>query len=139
MLTLDSKFADFIALCAKNGACSAKGEAIPVMEEADKGVGMPSGGTCAKGFTLYRDGEKFPESWAYWVIEKVGKELDEKCRRYFIDKITDPMGALQLLTRCDFLSEAEHTLLKAKYERKLPTAEKEIRTGAITLCSAKVG
>ena len=68
MLTLDSKFADFIALCVKNGACSDKGEAVPVMEKANTGVGMKADGTCAEGFALYRDGKKFPESWASWVL-----------------------------------------------------------------------
>jgi hypothetical protein len=139
MLTLESKFAEFIALCVKNGACSDKGEAIPVMEKADTGVGMPKGGTCAEGFALYRDGKEFPESWAEWVLEKVGKEMDEKCRAFFIAKIKNEMSALQVRAKCDFLTTAEHATLLSKYKGKLPTAEKEIRTGVVTLCSAKVG
>jgi hypothetical protein len=138
MLTLDSKFAEFIALCVKNGACANTGEAIPVMEKADTGVGMPKGGTCAEGFTLYRDGKEFPESWASWVLEKVGKEMDDKCRAFFIAKLKDPMACLQLLTKCDYLSEAEHILLKEKYKNKLPVAEKEITDGKIVLMTAKV-
>ena len=116
MLTLESKFSEFIALCVKNGACSDKGEAVPVMEEADKGVGMPVAGTCAEGFTLYRDNEKFPSAWAEWVLEKVGKEMDEKCRAFFIAKLKDPITCLKLVYRCPFLSEAEVLLLKSKYE-----------------------
>ena len=131
MLTLDSKFSEFISLCAKNGACSAKGEAIPVMEEADKGVGMPAGGSCKDGFELYLN-EKFPVSWAEWVLDKVGKEMDDKCREYFVKKIKEPMAALQLLTRVDF-SSAEQTVLKKVYEGKLPTAEKEIADGVVSL------
>jgi len=116
MLTLDSKFSEFIALCVKNGACSDKGEAVPVMEEADKGVGMPKGGTCAEGFALYRDGKEFPESWSPWVLEKVGKEMDEKCRAFFIAKLKDPMTCLRLVYRCPFFSEAEKSLLRTKYD-----------------------
>jgi hypothetical protein len=138
MLTLDSKFAEFIALCVKNGACANTGEAIPVMEKADTGVGMPKGGTCAEGFALYRDGKEFPESWAEWVLEKVGKEMDEKCRTFFIAKLKEPMSCLQLLTRCDFFTENEVVLLKGKYTGKLPTAEKEISDGKVILTADRV-
>jgi hypothetical protein len=116
MLTLESKFAEFISLCVKNGACSDKGEAVPVMEEADKGVGMPVAGSCAEGFALYRDNEKFPSAWASWVLDKVGKEMDEKCRAFFISKLKDPMVCLKLAYKCPFLSVEEIGLLRAKYE-----------------------
>ena len=139
MLTLESKFSEFIELCRKAGACADEGEAIPVMEDANKGNGMTADGTCADGFALYRDGKEFPESWAEWVLEKVGKEMDEKCRAFFIAKIKNEMSALQVRAKCDFLTTAEHATLLSKYEGKLPTAEKEIRTGVVTLCSAKVG
>ena len=116
MLTLKSKFADFISLCVKKGACANAGEAIPVMEKADTGIGMPKGGTCAEGFALYRDGKEFPESWASWVLEKVGKEMDEKCRAFFIAKLKDPMVCLKLAYKCPFLSVEEIGFLRAKYE-----------------------
>jgi hypothetical protein len=134
MLTLDSKFSEFISLCALNGACSGKGDAIPTMEEANKGFGMVADGTCKDGFELYLN-SAFPESWAQWVLENVGKEMDEKCREYFVKKIKEPMGALQILTRVDF-SSAEQTVLKKVYEGKLPTAEKEIRDGIVSLKAA---
>lgn len=116
MLTLESKFSEFIELCRKAGACADEGEAIPVMEDANKGNGMTAGGTCADGFALYRDGKEFPESWAEWVLEKVGKEMDEKCRAIIIEKIKDPMTCLRLAYKCQFLSETEIGLLRAKYE-----------------------
>jgi hypothetical protein len=50
------------------------------------------------------------------VLEKVGKEMDEKCRAFFIAKLKDPMVCLKLAFRCPFLSEAEVLLLKSKYE-----------------------
>ena len=139
MLTLESKFSEFIELCRKAGACSDKGEAIPVMEYANKGNGMKADGTCADGFKLYLDDPKFPEGWAEWVLDKVGKELDEECRKFFIDKIKNEMVSLQIRKSCDFLTTAEHSVLLSKYEGKLPTAEKEIQTGAVVLKPAKVG
>jgi hypothetical protein len=132
MLTLDSKFSEFIDLCRKAGACADEGEAIPVMEAANKGEGMPAEGTCADGFKLYLEG-KFPEGWASWVLNTVGKEMDDKCRQFFIDKIKEPMSSLQLRTSCDFLTTAEHNLLLSKYQGKLPVAEKEIRDGVVVL------
>ena len=116
MLTLKSPFKDFIELCRKAGACADAGEAIPVMEYANKGNGMKADGTCVDGFKLYLDDPKFPEGWAEWVLDKVGKELDEKCRKFFIDKIKDPMLCLKLAYQCSFLSEAEKLLLRVKYE-----------------------
>jgi hypothetical protein len=137
MLTLKSPFKDFIQLCVKSGAC-ANTEAIPVMEKANTGIGMVADGTCADGFKLYLEDKSMPESWSPWVLEKVGKELDEDCRKFFIDKITHPMTSLQLLAACDFLTEEEHILVKAKYVGKLPTAEKEIADGKVVLMTAKV-
>ena len=116
MLTLKSKFSEFIELCRKAGACADAGEAIPVMEYANKGNGMKADGTCVDGFKLYLDDPKFPEGWAEWVLDKVGKEMDDKCRAFFIAKLKDPITCLKLVYRCPFLSEAEVLLLKSKYE-----------------------
>ena len=139
MLTLKSKFSEFIELCRKAGACADAGEAIPVMEYANKGNGMKADGTCAEGFKLYLDDPKFPEGWAEWVLDKVGKELDEKCRKFFIDKIKDEMTACQIYIKlAPILTTAEDTLLTAKYEGKLPTAEKELRDGIVTRATAEV-
>jgi len=138
MLTLESKFSEFIELCRKAGACADAGEAIPVMEYANKGNGMKADGTCVDGFKLYLESEKFPEPWASWVLNVVGKEMDDKCRQFFIDKIKEPMSSLQLRTSCDFLTNAEHAVLLSKYEGKLPVAEKEITDGVVVLQTAKV-
>ena len=139
MLTLKSKFSEFIELCRKAGACSDKGEAIPVMESANKGEGMKADGTCADGFKLYLSDEKMPEEWASWVLDKVGKELDEDCRKFFIDKIKNEMVACQVYIKCaPILTTTEDTLLTAKFEGKLPTAEKELRDGIVTRATAEV-
>lgn len=139
MLTLESKFSEFIELCRKAGACSNEGEAIPVMETANKGEGMPAGGTCGDGFKLYLEDHKFPEGWASWVLNKVGKELDDKCRQFFISKIKDEMSAFQVYLKCaPILTAKEDTTLKAVYETKLPVAEKELRDGTVTRATAEV-
>ena len=135
MLTLKSKFSEFISLCSKAGACADKGEAIPVMEDANKGNGMTADGTCEDGFKLYLSDTKFPEGWAYWVLDKVGKEMDEACRGYFISKIKDPIGSLHILAKVDF-TVSEQKILKANYEGKLPTAEKELRDGVVSIKTA---
>ena len=138
MLTLKSPFKDFIELCRKAGACSDKGEAIPVMEYANKGNGMTADGTCAEGFKLYLDG-KFPEGWAEWVLNNVGKDMDDKCRKFFIDKIKNEMTACQVYIKCaPILTAKEDTMLKAVYKGKLPTAEKELRDGIVTRVTAEV-
>ena len=136
MLTLESKFAEFIALCVKNGACSDKAEGVFAMKEAVQGFGMPKDGTCKDGFELHLNDSRFPERWSSWVLDHVGKEMDEKCRKYFIDKISNPVDVLQLLIRRDFFTESEVALLKQKYSGKLPTAEKEIRDGIVSLKAA---
>ena len=74
MLTPKNSFVDFIKLCISAGACSDEGQAVPVMEDANKGNGMPIDGTCADGLSLYLKDEKFPEEWAlsgFW--EKLGR------------------------------------------------------------------
>lgn len=123
MLTLESKFSEFIELCRKAGACADAGEAIPVMEAANKGEGMPADGTCADGFKLYLESEKFPESWASWVLNVVGKEMDDKCRQFFIGKITSPKIALTLMQISKIFTEEEITLLKAVYIGKLTSTD----------------
>ena len=73
------------------------------------------------------------------MLEKVGKELDEECRKFFIDKIKDEMTACQIYIKlAPILTTAEDTLLTAKYKGKLPTAEKELRDGVVTRATAEV-
>ena len=123
MLTPKDLFIDFIKICVNAGACADEGQAVPVMEDANKGNGMPIDGTCADGLSLYLKDEKFPEEWALWVLGKVGKELDTECRKYFIDKITDPINAMKVMAACKDLTEKEIVALKLIYENKI-TSEK---------------
>ena len=55
-----------------------------------------------------------------------------------INKIKKPENALHLVRECEFLSAEEVTLLKKKFEGKMPTAEKEIKTGVVTLACDRV-
>jgi len=132
MLTLESKFSDFIELCISKGACSQEGGAVPWMQAVAK-TGVT---TFGDALLVYAKDEKIPEGWNSWVLEKLGKDLDDKCRQFFIDKIKTEMSALQLRISCDCFTATEHATLLSKYEGKLPTAEKEIIEGKVTLMSA---
>jgi hypothetical protein len=133
MLTLKSKFSDYIEVLRKAGACE------PVVAIHDDMVKKTPNLTVGEVYKTFSDDPNFNEGWAYWVLDLMGKELDVKIREIAINKIKDPMFCLQLLTKCDFLTEAEHTLLKSKYAGKLPVAEKEIRDGVVILkASAEV-
>jgi len=132
MLTLKSKFSEFIDLCRKNGACSSEGDAIPWME----GVAKSGVGIFGDALNIYAKDEKIPEVWNEWVLNIIGKELDEKVRKIFISKIKEPMVAFQLYKNCCFLTDEEDKLLEAKFikdgKHLLPTAEKELATGIVT-------
>lgn len=127
MLTLESKFSDYVEALRKAGACE------PVVAIHDKMVKKNPDLTVGDVYKTFYDDPSLEQGWAYWVLELMGKELDLKIREIAINKLKDPMLCLQLLTKCDFLTEAEHILLKAKYAGKLPTAEKEIRDVVVVL------
>jgi hypothetical protein len=135
MLTLESKFSDFIELCRKHGGCAKENEAIPVMEKANTGQGMVENGTCQDGFSLFVADKSMPEMWAEWVLTKVGSELNEDCRKFFIDKITNPRIAIHIHTYCHFLTDKEDKLLEAKFindgEHLFPMIEHELSMGKI--------
>ena len=133
MLTLKSPFNDFIQLCAKAGACDTADAKAPLstMSHADTGVGMPPSGTCAEGLKIYLEDKNMPEMWAEWVLITVGHELDEDCRRFFINKVTDPRKAINIHLRCPVLSDEEDKLLEAKFikdgKHLFPTIEEELK------------
>jgi hypothetical protein len=93
-------------------------------------------------YKVFQADTTFEDGWCMWALQLIGKELGEDVRAIIIEKIKDPMACLQLLTPeagCDFLTSAEHTLLKAKYTGKLPVAEKEILDGKVKLQKVKHG
>lgn len=136
MLTLESKFADYMKLItAIEGVTKPCEDATkPQSELLAKNPDLTIGDV----FSTYRDDPDFDEGWGVWCLKTIGKELGSDIRLMIINKLKNPMTCLQLLTRCDFFTENEVVLLKGKYTGKLPTAEKEIQTGKVVLCSAKV-
>lgn len=129
MLTLKSPFVEFITLCEKDGACP------EAMEWMNKQLSSNKEQTFGDAILVYVKDEKVPEGWSSWNIEKHGDQLDSDIRDYFISCVKDPMESLQLLIKAD-CTIAEQTILKARYEGKLPTAEKELRDGVISIKTA---
>jgi hypothetical protein len=126
MLTLDSKFADYFALI-KGIACE---DAVSPQSKIESDL------TIGEVFAGYRDDPHFNDEWGAWCLNTVGKELDEKIRLMIVNKVTKPETAKYLLVECSHLTEAEIGILKKKIEGKLPTAEKEIRDGVVSLKTA---
>jgi len=127
MLTLESKFADYFNLI-KGIACE---DAVSPQSK------IASNKTIGEVFAGYRDDPNFNDEWGAWCLNTVGKELDEKIRLMIVNKVTKPETAKYLLVECPHLTEAEIGILKKKIEGKLPTVEKEIRDGIISIAAVK--
>jgi citrate lyase beta subunit len=126
MLTLKSKFADYFNLI-KGIACE---DAVAPQSK------IASEKTIGEVFAGYRDDPDFNDEWGAWCLNTVGKELDEKIRLMIVNKVTKPETAKFLLVECSHLTENEIGILKKKIEGKLPTVEKEIRDGIVSLKAA---
>lgn len=127
MLTLDSKFSEYFDLI-KGIACS---DAVTPQSKIKPGL------TIGEVFAGYRDDPNFNDEWGAWCLNTVGKELDEKIRLMIVNKVSKPETAKYLLTECSHLTEAEVGILKKKCEGKLPTFEKEIRDGIVSISAVK--
>ena len=64
------------------------------------------------------------------LIEK-GKECSSKVRIGLIERIENPMAALQAYVKLEGVTNSEKMLLKKKFEGLLPTAEKELKEGKL--------
>jgi hypothetical protein len=126
MLTLDSKFSKYFDLI-KGIACS---DAVSPQSKIKPDL------TIGEVFSGYRDDPNFNDEWGAWCLNTVGKELDEKIRLMIVNKVTKPETAKYLLVECPHLTETEIALLKAKIKGKMPTVEKEIRDGIVSLKAA---
>lgn len=93
--------------------------------------------TIGEVFSGYRDDPGFNDEWGAWCLNTVGKELDEKIRLMIVNKVSKPETAKFLLTECSHLTETEIGILKKKCEGKLPTFEKEIRDGIVSILAVK--
>jgi hypothetical protein len=110
MLTLKSKFADYIGVLKAAGACE------EVMSFHDKMLAEDPKLTVGDVYAVFKADPKFEDAWCAWAMQLIGKELGEDVRAIIIEKIKDPMTCLRLAYKCPFLSEAEKLLLKSKYE-----------------------
>jgi hypothetical protein len=110
MLTLKSKFSDYIEVLRKAGACE------PVVAIHDDMVKKTPNLTVGEVYKTFSDDPNFNEGWAYWVLDLMGKELDVKIREIAINKIKDPMSCFKLLMKCDFLTTDERIILQGKYD-----------------------
>jgi hypothetical protein len=110
MLTLKSKFSDYVEALRKAGACA---DVVAIHDEMLKKNPDLTVGDVYKGFS---DDPNFEDGWAYWVLELMGKELDVKIREIAINKIKDPFMCLRLAYQCPYFSESEILLLKSKYD-----------------------
>ena len=135
MLTKDSKLKDLVKILMKKGACG------PGVELFDK---MINRGASATIDDLYKQfstsGVDYVENWARYLLKEAGAEMDTSIRKRAMTRITTPEYALSLLKEhngCDFFTEEEHEILKAKFEGKLPEQEKEIKEGKLKLVKAK--
>ena len=110
MLTLKSKFADYIGILKAAGACE------EVMSFHDKMLAEKPDLTVGDVYAVFKADPKFEDGWCAWAMQLIGKDLGEDVRAIIIEKIKDPMTCLRLAYKCPFLSAAEIALLKAKYE-----------------------
>jgi hypothetical protein len=133
MLTLKSKFSEFVDICTKAGAC------LEAVEWMNKQLALNKDMTFGEAMKNFVSDEKALEGWASWNIERLGKELGSDAIDGFISKIKNEMSACQIYIKCaPVLTTAQDTTLKAVYEGKLPIAEKELRDRIITRTTAEV-
>lgn len=110
MLTLKSKFADYIGVLKAAGACE------EVMSFHDKMLAEKPELTVGDVYAVFKADPKFEDAWCAWAMQLIGKDLGEDVRAIIIEKIKDPMTCLKLAYKCPFLSEAEKSLLRTKYD-----------------------
>lgn len=134
MLTLKSKFSEFIDLCTKLGACEKADVWMKKELALNKEITL---GDLLKRYLIDDNGE---DGWAAWIILTAKKELGADVVDVFISKIKEPMDAFRVYLECKNIATSagtEATLL-TKYEGKLPVAEKELRDGIVTRATAEV-
>ena len=132
MITMKSKFSDAFEVCRRLGACKENldwGKAL--MEKYPDLL-------VSESLKILKEDTKAPQLWSVWIVAKGKGEIDEEVQNGFMEKITDPMTALQLLLQADYLTEKQDKYLEKIYKGKLPTAEKELKTGVIKIAKAKL-
>lgn len=120
MITIKTKFSEYIELCKKHKACQ---QAIDWMEEVNK-----NDLTTGEGVTLYvnESNKKCSPAWAVWTLRVLYNEIDDGVRNLFISKIKEPMQAFKLCEKGKHFTEEDYKKLTSKYYKKLPNCEGKI-------------
>lgn len=132
MITMKSKFKEAVDVLIRLGACGDNLEWCNALLKAKPEMLVPEALDA-----LCKD-EKAPQGWSVWIVAKGNGEIDTEVQNGFMKKITDPMTALQVLLQADYLTAEQDAVMEAIYKGKLPTAEKELRTGVITTAKARL-
>jgi len=122
LLNLNSKTKHFRKACKGVGACQ---DAVDWMTQIEDDAPLEI--LIAK----YTKDQKITEGWSLWLINFLGTVLDREVRKRFLNAISNPMMAFDTYLKGEHLTEEEDTLLKSKFEGKLPTAEKELKDGKV--------
>ena len=109
MLTLKSKFADYIGVLKAAGACE------EVMSFHDKMLKEKPDLLVGDVYAVFQKDDTFEDAWCMWAFKLIGHELDSVLRRIIIDKIRQPYAALILYFDC-LLSADEKTALRDKFD-----------------------
>ena len=103
MLTLESKFSEFVKMFMGAGACS---DAKPYTDSLIK-----DDATLEETISAYEKFENKNDTFVAWFIKKFGEQIETKLRERYIITIKDPMIAVGILKECTFLSREEQTIL----------------------------
>jgi hypothetical protein len=123
MLTLESKYSEFIDLVMGKNACT---RAVDMITEVDKA--REGGETLEVGLTksietdLKTVGSQVVNETTLWCLKTVGKELDKKVREILLNTITSPVIAMKVKTLCSYLTSEEITFLDGVYKGKIDSS-----------------
>jgi hypothetical protein len=115
MLTLESKFSEFIKMFVDRGACASASVYTAELTK-DSGEEDP---TLAITIATYEKEPNKNDAFISWAIIKFGKEIEEKLRERYIATITDMGIAMKIYSSCDFLTTSERGVLESIYKGKL--------------------
>ena len=122
MIDLNTKYMDYITFIKNDNAyCAGFGKLEKVYGWENKNL------TFKEVMDDYIKNEKdwiLNEHWANWSLNRFGKEFCEEIRAIFISKIIDSISLYIIYKDCDFVTAGEKTILKEKFEDKLPEVKK---------------
>jgi hypothetical protein len=133
MLTLESKFSEYVEALKKAGACA---EVVAIHDEMLKKNPDLIVNDVYKTFV---ENPNLDEGWPTWALQLIGEEMDVTFRTSIItDLIRTPKACLQLLNDCKSLTEEERILLKSKYNGKLTAIKDPMEAARLYIDCAPV-